>query len=144
MPSQTKITLEADGEISHTSPIQLIGHSGTVRCVEWCDSFGPSSIISAGAGDCAVRLWDFSRKSCLAMLQGHSDHVQVDPPCPPLFLSRSSPLTLLPLSLHSPSLSPSLSHSFSLPLSPSLSLFLSLPLPLPLPFPLSYPLAGSR
>jgi len=72
----TKLTVERDGGFSHSTPVHLQGHTGTVRCVEWCDSLSPSCLLSAGAGDCAVRLWDFSRKSCLAMLQGHTDHIQ--------------------------------------------------------------------
>jgi WD40 repeat protein len=50
------------------------GHNGTVRDLAFLDA---SRLVSAGAGDCALRVWDIAegRADQLVMLEGHSDAV---------------------------------------------------------------------
>ena len=50
------------------------GHSGTVRDLAFLNA---SRLVSAGAGDCAIRVWDVAegRAAPLVVLEGHSDAV---------------------------------------------------------------------
>ena len=72
----TRVTQSDSGLVSHTTPLVLQGHTGTVRTVTWCEQLGPAHLASGGAGDCLLRLWDAESMSCVASLSGHHDHIQ--------------------------------------------------------------------
>jgi WD40 repeat protein len=51
--------------------VLLSGHDGTVRAVCWT---GHGVVVSAGAGDCAVRVWDLERREAVeAALRGRHE-----------------------------------------------------------------------
>jgi WD40 repeat protein len=63
------------GRGPHLAPcLTLDGHNGTVRDLAFLDA---SRLVSAGAGDCAVRVWDVGegRADPLVVLTGHADAV---------------------------------------------------------------------
>ena len=72
----TRVAQGEAGLVSHTAPRVLHGHTGTVRCVAWCERMGAAHLVSGGAGDCMVRQWDGETGECVVALAGHHDHVQ--------------------------------------------------------------------
>jgi WD40 repeat protein len=72
----TRIAQGEAGLVSHAAPRVLQGHTGTVRCVAWCERMGAAHLVSGGAGDCMVRQWDSETGECVVALAGHHDHVQ--------------------------------------------------------------------
>lgn len=58
------------------SPISLSGHTGTVRAATFCESFRSGCLVSGGAGDNIVRMWDTETQACVGRLPALSDHVQ--------------------------------------------------------------------
>lgn len=78
--SQTEVRMGDDGaSLTHSTPSVLTGHTGTVRCIAWLgehSSPGSNLLMSAGAGDCAVRLWDAERGVCVSRLSGHTGAIQ--------------------------------------------------------------------
>jgi hypothetical protein len=43
MVQLTRVTQTEAGALSHTAPVVLAGHTGTVRCVTWCERVGPGT-----------------------------------------------------------------------------------------------------
>ena len=43
MVQLTRVTQTEAGAVSHTAPLVLAGHTGTVRCVTWCERVGPGT-----------------------------------------------------------------------------------------------------
>eukprot|EP00277_Geminigera_cryophila_P001048 CAMPEP_0179417156 /NCGR_PEP_ID=MMETSP0799-20121207/7209_1 /TAXON_ID=46947 /ORGANISM="Geminigera cryophila, Strain CCMP2564" /LENGTH=341 /DNA_ID=CAMNT_0021190131 /DNA_START=20 /DNA_END=1046 /DNA_ORIENTATION=+ len=76
MVQLTRVTQSEAGMVSHTAPLVLQGHTGTVRCVAWCERVGAAHLVSGGAGDCLLRLWDGESSQCVLSLSGHHDHLQ--------------------------------------------------------------------
>ena len=72
----TRVAQSDTGLVSHTAPLVLQGHNGTVRCVAWCERAGATHLVTGGAGDCLLRLWDGESSQCLFSLSGHHDHLQ--------------------------------------------------------------------
>jgi WD40 repeat protein len=68
---------ERDRKITDVgSPVSLAGHTGTVRAATFCETFRSGCLVSGGAGDNIVRVWDVDSQSCVGRLPALSDHVQ--------------------------------------------------------------------
>jgi len=65
--------LSSAGDLPTADTQALVGHTGTVRALD----FGQqgSLLATGGAGDCALRLWDVGSSVCISTLQGHTGHV---------------------------------------------------------------------
>ena len=64
-----------DGTVEDSRAVTFVGHEGTVRDVAFCGD--NSRIVSGGAGDFHVRLWDVSvaneDSEALLTMQGHTN-----------------------------------------------------------------------
>lgn len=68
---------ERDRKITDVgSPVSLSGHTGTVRAATFCETFRSGCLISGGAGDNIVRVWDVDSQACVGRLPALSDHIQ--------------------------------------------------------------------
>jgi WD40 repeat protein len=68
---------ERDRKITDVgTPVTLAGHTGTVRAATFCETFRSGCLISGGAGDNMVRVWDVDSQACVGRLPALSDHVQ--------------------------------------------------------------------
>lgn len=62
--------VQGDDILQVESTCVLKGHDGTVR--DLCfDSNAAEKLLSGGAGDCKLRVWDIAKQSCLSALDGH-------------------------------------------------------------------------
>jgi WD40 repeat protein len=68
---------ERDRKITDVgTPVSLSGHTGTVRAATFCETFRSGCLVSGGAGDNIVRMWDTETQACVGRLPALSDHVQ--------------------------------------------------------------------
>jgi hypothetical protein len=47
-----------------------------VRAATFCSAFRPGCLVSGGAGDNIVRVWDCETQACVGKMPALSDHVQ--------------------------------------------------------------------